>query len=192
MLGLGFADPVLGAQGTFRAALEAMAHPGRVVQAQGPPAPPPPLRPMAAALCLALLDLDTPLWIDAAGAAPAVVEYLRFHCGCPLVAADAAVFALIADVARLGAGAVLSLGTDEEPERGATLIIQVDRLVPGEGRRLTGPGIAGETRLSAPGLPDEVWRRLGAASGRFPRGLDAFLVARDEFAAVPRTTRIEG
>jgi alpha-D-ribose 1-methylphosphonate 5-triphosphate synthase subunit PhnH len=186
----GFADPVLDAQRAFRAALDAMAHPGRVVTISGPADPPPPLTPATAALCLTLLDADTPLWVDRGAATAAVVEYLRFHCGCPLAPADAAAFALIADAEGLDT-ADFAHGTDEEPEGGATLILQVDGLVTGEGRRLTGPGIAGQSQLRAVGLPDDVWRRLGSASGRFPRGLDAFLVARDALAGVPRTTHIE-
>jgi alpha-D-ribose 1-methylphosphonate 5-triphosphate synthase subunit PhnH len=186
----GFGNPVLDAQRTFRAALEAMAHPGRVVTVRGPADPPPPLTPATAALCLTLLDVDTPLWVHESATTAAVLDYLRFHCGCPIAPADAAAFSLIADAGGFGAPD-LPLGTDEDPEGGATLILQVDGLVTGEGRRLTGPGIKGESRLRAVGLADDVWRRLGSASGRFPRGLDAFLVARDALAAVPRTTRIE-
>jgi alpha-D-ribose 1-methylphosphonate 5-triphosphate synthase subunit PhnH len=188
----GFANPVLDAQRTFRAALDAMAHPGRVVRVDGPVDTPPPLGAAAAALCLTLLDLDTPLWVDPAASAPEVLEYLRFHCGCPLASSATAAFALVADAGRLGPDEVFSIGTDEEPEGGATLIVQVEALTAGHGRRLTGPGIAGEARLTVRGLPEDVWRRLGTASGRFPRGLDAFLVSRTEIAAVPRTTRIEG
>lgn len=191
MLRAGFADPVLEAQRTFRAALDAMAHPGRVVPVDGPADTPPPLGPAVAALCLTLLDLDTPLWVDPAASAPEVLEYLRFHCGCPLAPAAAAAFALIADARRLQPDEVFAIGTDEEPERGATLIVQVEALIAGRGRRLTGPGIAGEARLTVRGLPEHIWRRLGTASGRFPRGLDTFLVSRAEVAAVPRTTRIE-
>jgi alpha-D-ribose 1-methylphosphonate 5-triphosphate synthase subunit PhnH len=188
-----FADPVLDAQRAFRAGLNAMAHPGRVVRAPGLVDPPPPLGAAATALCLTLADLDTSVWLDPGAAAPDVVEFLRFHCGCPLVARpSAAAFAVIADPGRLAAWDVFAEGTDEEPERGATLIVQVDRLVAGVGRRLAGPGIDGEVRLSADGLPDACWRALGAAPGRFPRGIDAFLVAGDALAAIPRTTRVEG
>ena len=188
----GFADPVLDAQRTFRVALDAMAHPGRVARLTSALEAPPSLHPAAAALCLTLADPDTAIWLDPGAAGPAVVEYLRFHCGCPLAATPrAADFAVIADPIGLASWDVFPEGTDEEPERGATLIVQVARLKPGVGRRLTGPGIAAECRLTAEGLPEGAWRVLGAVPGRFPRGVDAYLVAGDELVAIPRTTQIE-
>lgn len=199
MLRAGFADPVLDAQRTFRVALDAMAHPGRVLTVAGPLETPAPLGPAAAALCLTLADLDTAIWLDPAAATPAVIEYVRFYCGSPLAATQrAADVALIADPGRCTAWGAFPEGTDEEPERGATVIIQVARLrpaasaKPGSGRWLTGPGIATETWLDVEGLPEAAWQWLGAVPGRFPRGLDAFLVAGDALAAIPRTTRIAG
>lgn len=188
----GFADAVLDAQRTFRAALDAMAHPGRVARVTSGLEAPPPLGTAAAALCLTLADPDTVIWLDSGAASPAVVEYLRFHCGCPLATtARVADFAVIAAPRALPSWEVFPEGTEEEPERGATLIVQVDSLRAGVGRRLTGPGIETECRLAAEGLPEAAWRVLGAVPGRFPRGLDAYLVAGDELVAIPRTTQIE-
>ena len=60
----GFADPVFDSQATFRAALDALARPGRVAALPPVLTPPAPLNPATAALCLTLADLDTPLWLD--------------------------------------------------------------------------------------------------------------------------------
>jgi alpha-D-ribose 1-methylphosphonate 5-triphosphate synthase subunit PhnH len=57
----GLVDPVLDSQRVFRMVLDAMAHPGTVVEVPGPEAAPPPLHLAAAAVCVALVDFDTPL-----------------------------------------------------------------------------------------------------------------------------------
>ena len=75
----GFAAPVLDAQASFRAVLEAMSRPGRIITlAAGAPAPAP-LNAAAAAALLTLADAETPVWSDAG---PAVAEWLGFHAGC--------------------------------------------------------------------------------------------------------------
>jgi alpha-D-ribose 1-methylphosphonate 5-triphosphate synthase subunit PhnH len=187
----GFADPVLDSQRVFRGVLEAMAHPGRVVRLP-PLAAPAPLGAAAAAVCLTLLDFDTPLWLDRAAASPRVAEYLRFHCGVPLVhSIGTARFALIADARALPPLEVFEAGTDERPDLSATLLVQVDDLQGGRGWRLTGPGIDGEARLDVRGAP--ALQDLARANAtRFPRGVDVIVCAGDRLAALPRTTRVEG
>ena len=83
-------------------------------------------------------------------------------------------------------------GTDEYPDRSATLIVQVRALIAGAGRRLTGPGIAGEARLEVDGLPESFWKWACDNHARFPRGVDVFMRAGQVLAALPRTTRVEG
>jgi alpha-D-ribose 1-methylphosphonate 5-triphosphate synthase subunit PhnH len=169
----GLADPTLDSQRTFRSILEAMSHPGRIVDVAAALQAPPPLHPAAAAACLTLLDFDTPLWLDGAAARPDAVEWLRFHCGVPIVARhETARFALIADPERMPSPDSFDVGTAEHPERSATLIVQVQTLLGGTGRRLTGPGIAGEARLEIAGVPDAFWTRVAANHTLFPRGID--------------------
>ena len=179
----GFADPVLDSQSCFRALLEAMSRPGRVQRVIAPPEVPPGLSPASAAVLLTLVDADTPLRLNAGAGAEA---WVRFHCGCPLVR-DGAAFVLDE-----GAGlAELEAGTDEEPERGATLILEVASLDEAAGWRLTGPGIREAHLLRVGGAPESFiaeWERNRAA---FPRGVDVLLTAGDRLAALPRTVRIE-
>ncbi|MCB4824291.1 phosphonate C-P lyase system protein PhnH [Roseicella aerolata] len=183
----GFAEPVLDAQRCFRAVLEAMARPGRVQALPALPEAPAPLAPAAAAVLLTLADADTPVWLDAGEAAAA---WLRFHAGCPIAASAAeATFALAGGVPP--ALRDLSQGTEEEPHRSATLLVQVAALAEGGGWRLTGPGIEREHRLLAAGLPAGFEAEWAANHARFPRGVDVILCAGDRLAALPRTTRLE-
>jgi alpha-D-ribose 1-methylphosphonate 5-triphosphate synthase subunit PhnH len=179
----GFADPVLDAQASFRAVLEAMSRPGRIQTLVAPPEVPPGLSPAAAAVLLTLVDATTPLRLDAGGEAD---RWARFHCGCPLLR-DGAAFVLdpAATLAELDAG------TEEEPERGATLILEVASLEEAAGWRLTGPGIRDAHPLRVTGVPSGFLRDWAANRARFPRGVDAILCAGTRIAALPRTVRIE-
>jgi alpha-D-ribose 1-methylphosphonate 5-triphosphate synthase subunit PhnH len=189
----GFADPVFDSQRVFRTVLDAMSEPGRVLAVEPPPAAGP-LHPATVAIALALLDLETPLWLDAAARTPETVAHLRFHCGCPIVDEPArARFAIIADPGRMPDIGVFDPGSDEYPDRSATLIVQAGTLAAGSGKRLSGPGIAREeARLEVTGLPARFWDQLRTNRGRFPRGIDVVLTAGAALIALPRTTRVEG
>ncbi len=189
----GFAAPVLDSQRVFRRVLEAMAHPGRVVVIDAAADAPAPLAPASAAVCLALLDFETPLWLDAAARSAEAVEWLRFHCGVPVVdAPGAAHFALVAAPASMPALESFDAGTDEMPHRSATLVLQVEALTPGAGPRLAGPGIATTARLDVTGPPGDFWDLVRANAARFPRGVDFVLTTGTRLAALPRTVRVEG
>lgn len=185
----GFADPVRDAQACFRAVLDATAHPGRVVTLPAGLPHAPGLGPAAAAIALTLCDIDTPVWLDEAAAGAA--DYLAFHCGAPLAASlEAARFAFIADPATLPPLASFALGTDEYPERAATLVVEVGGLAAGAGAVLRGPGIRGDARLGVAGLPARFWAERAALAELFPRGVDLLFVCGDALAAVPRSTQI--
>jgi len=188
----GLADPTLDSQRIFRSVLEAISRPGRIVDVPSTIQPPAPLHPATAAVCLTLLDFDTPLWLDDAAARPEVIEWLKFHCSMPLVTEPAAAqFALIADVERMPALGAFNAGTAEHPERSATVIVQVWALIGGAGQRLRGPGIADEVRLDVAGVPAPFWAWVSDNHALFPRGVDLFMSAGQVIAALPRATRVE-
>jgi alpha-D-ribose 1-methylphosphonate 5-triphosphate synthase subunit PhnH len=187
----GFTNPVLDAQRAFRSVLDAMAHPGRVIEVATPETAPYPLHGAVASLCLTLVDLETTVWLDATAGTAEAREYLQFHCGCRLVdAPGAARFAVIGDPAVMPALSRFDPGTDESPERSATLFVQVASLREGHGRRLAGPGIASEVRLEVTGLPAGFWHGLRDNHALFPRGVDVLLAAGRHVAALPRTTSV--
>ncbi|MDB5372768.1 MAG: phosphonate lyase system protein PhnH [Belnapia sp.] len=183
----GFAEPVAGAQACFRALLEAMSRPGRIQALAALPDAPAPLTPAAAAALLTLADADTPVWTDAG---PAAEHWIRFHAGCPLVADPGAAAFLLATAAPPPLAA-LDPGTEEEPHRAATLILQVTALDEATGWTLSGPGIETTHRLRAGGMPAGFAAAWAANTVRFPRGVDLVLCVGDRLAALPRTTRIE-
>jgi alpha-D-ribose 1-methylphosphonate 5-triphosphate synthase subunit PhnH len=187
----GFADPVRDAQATFRALLDAMARPGTIVVPRAPPAPPPPLPPAMAAVALALLDADTPLWLDAEADGGEAAAWLRFHCGCRLTPQpDEAAFVFVTYADRMPPHARLRAGTDEYPDTAATLVVSVGALGSGEALVLSGPGIDGTATLRVGGLPAGFVAERSANHRLFPRGVDAILVAGERLAALPRSTAL--
>jgi alpha-D-ribose 1-methylphosphonate 5-triphosphate synthase subunit PhnH len=82
-------------------------------------------------------------------------------------------------------------GTDEEPQRGATLIVQVPVLAGEGGWSLSGPGIAERAALRVDGLPEAFAAERRAMNGAFPRGLDILFTSGARLAALPRTTILE-
>lgn len=197
-IGRGFARPANDAQQIFRALLGAMARPGRVVSLPAQALAglqPPQLSPGIAALLLTLLDAETTLWVDPPARTPLQADYLRFHTGVRLVdAADLAAFALVgASRAAPALWSALEMGSDEAPQLGSTLVVEVEALHEREGPdalRLRGPGIEHEQVLAAQGLDAAFWQARKTLEADYPRGIDLVLCAGDCIAALPRSTRI--
>lgn len=192
MLSAGFADPVRASQATFRAVLDAMARPGTVQPIAAAPPAPPPLCAGAAAIALTLCDHDTPVWLDGdLRGNDDVVDWLRFHCGCPIVEESGrAAFAFARAGAKLPPFEAFNLGTADYPDRSTTLVLQVEALQAGAGLILTGPGIRERNALAARPLPDDLPARLAQNHGLFPRGLDLLLASADAVAGLPRSVRV--
>lgn len=182
MLG-GFADPVLDSQACFRALLTAMSRPGRVQTLTALPETPRGFSPAAAAVLLALVDAETTLALNAGAEAEA---WARFHCGAALLPAARARFVLDPTAPLLA----LDAGTEEEPELGATLILDVASLAEGPGWRLTGPGIRDSHHLRVVGAPEGFLADWATNRARFPCGVDVILCAGHRIAALPRSVTI--
>ncbi len=184
----GFPEPTADSQGVFRDCLEALSAPGRCVEMCTAIDAVPGIHPASLVLLLAMLDQDTNLWLSPSAAAAAAT--FRFHTGCRLVDDPAAAhFALAANPQELPALEVFAGGTDEHPERSATLLLQVPAFA-GARWLLTGPGIESSIRVAAPDLGDGFVAQWQRNRGRFPRGIDLFLVCGRTLCGLPRTTDI--
>ncbi len=187
----GFADPVFDSQRTFRQILKAVSYPGRVIPLDIELEAPVPLYPTTAALCLTLLDPETPLWIDGGGSSK-LTEWLRFHTGCPLVHSPSqASFGLILKAFEEYSYDQFHIGEEEFPERSATLMIQVSDFEAGIGRCFSGPGIKGEERLEILGLPETFWRFWNRNQTLYPLGVDLFFLSPSALVGLPRTIEVK-
>ena len=204
-MGAGFADPVHGAQQTFRTLLAAMSEPGRVLTlpdaaTAGLAAQDvdlrPPLGVALAATLLTLLDADTPVHLAGALATDDARAWLRFHTGTRALQRPTAMTAAQARDVDAALWTALDLGTDEAPQSGATLFVEVDALseqpLPGAiALKLRGAGIADARDLAVAGLSSAFWQWRAALRSELPRGIDVVLVCGTTVAAIPRSTRVE-
>lgn len=183
-----FSEPIGQAQQTFRHALTAMSEPGTIQVMKDAPALGD-MSPAAYALCLSLLDSDTPVWLSPAFDTPALRANLAFHCGCAVVSERRlAAFALLME------GDLVDLhefdcGTDRDPDQSCTLIVQLSDLEHGAAVALHGPGIEHERVLHLPVAP--IFWKQRQASCAFPRGLDIFFASGQRLVALPRSTRAQ-
>ncbi len=178
----GFADPPREAALAFRAALQAMARPGRIEQVSGA-VPPAPVSRAAGALLVTLCDPETGIYLAPSHDTPALREWITFHCAAPLVGPSHADFALGTWEA-LQPVSAYRIGTPEYPDRSTTLIVEMDRLDPA-GARLTGPGIKAQAALNLPDLAV-----FQANRARFPLGFDCYFTCGDRLAGLPRSTTV--
>lgn len=188
----GFAEPPRDSQTTFRAMLAAIAEPGLVQRVELALDAPAPLGRALASACLTLLDFETPVWL-APGIGKAAGDWIAFHTGAPLVTDPAAAaFAVLAEGDDLLPLDRFALGSDESPELGASLLVQVRGLAADTGAVWTGPGIEAQRRVAVAGIDARFWSARAALAPLFPRGLDIFFCAGDRVVALPRTTKVEG
>lgn len=188
----GFDHESFGSQAVFRAALHALAHPGRPTDMPMGASAPQSGHMAAAVLLLGLLDADNRLWLSDSLTRSDAAAWLRFHTGCTLVAQPQdADFCWCAQGDAWPALDTLPQGSDDWPERSATCVLEVDRLqADGSGWSLQGPGINGTQRLRVKGLPANFEAQWQHNQGLFPRGVDVFLATATQIAGLPRTTQL--
>jgi alpha-D-ribose 1-methylphosphonate 5-triphosphate synthase subunit PhnH len=190
-----FIDTVHDSQEVFRALLDALSRPGKIValhvvlpgleqqeNAQVPLA--------AYAALLALADYSTPVLLQHEHRA--LSDALRFHTGAPVTAdCGLAVFAYLHDAGSMPPLDAFSKGEPETPENAAMLFIRVDSLVDGEPMTWRGPGIRDTQTVHLSGLPASFWHERARLASQFPCGIDCYFVQGGSVMGLPRTTRVE-
>jgi len=188
----GFDHESSGSQAVFRAALEALSHPGRPIDMPRVASGPRQGHRAAALLLLSLLDADTGLWLSPSLAEGDASAWLRFHTGCRLVTeAAAAQFCWMGNHDWAHGLDTLNQGSDNWPDQSATCVIEVDGFEAAQPRwALQGPGIPGERQVRIEGLPAGFELQWQENHSRFPRGVDVFLASSDQILGMPRTVRL--
>lgn len=191
----GFADPVQDAQHVFRAVLGAFARPTLPQPLEpGITERVAPLSPGVGAVLLALCDEQTPIWLDPAlSASDDVCAWVRFHTGARLVDAPGdALFVVASSPAAVPCLDALASGTDEEPHRSATVVIDATGASGTGDFVATGPGVNGSVSWGGAGLPAGFLVQWQENHAHFPRGVDLILVDDRSVRALPRSIRLQG
>ena len=186
-----FADPVFQSQSVFRALMDAMARPGTITPLGASATPPAPLGAGAGAIALTLCDDGTPVWLTNALVQSSVPAWLSFHTSAPVTnVKPEARFVFIEAGGIVPGFDQFALGTQEYPDRSATLVIEIASLTGGPEFVAAGPGIQEETIIAPKGLPDIFLTLWAENRGLFPRGVDLILVAGTDVLCLPRTTKL--
>jgi alpha-D-ribose 1-methylphosphonate 5-triphosphate synthase subunit PhnH len=198
-VGTAMRRPVPGSQQAFRTVMQALSEPGQevtlpalCVEGIEPPemADGRALSPGMAAMLLTLLDRESSLRLHGACDSPAVRAWLRFHTGVRLTDQPAEFEFL--PVARLDPAhaAGFELGSDAAPQRGATVLCEVEHFDGGSPLVLRGPGIAHSREVRVAGVAAAFWDWRIAQQASYPRGIDLLFCAGLQWFGLPRSTRI--
>ena len=186
-----FHAPVLDAQSSFRAILNALSFPGRVFDIPTPPEAPEGWPPALAAAALTLLDADTPVYLDGSARNASAEAFIRFHAGAPIVNAPGdAQFAILLDPEHADFDA-FRIGEDQYPDRSATLLCAVADFTGGAPMRLTGPGVKTVQDVAPDGAGAAFWKAWARNQALYPLGYDVVFAAGSAVVGLPRTVAAE-
>ncbi|OSN10733.1 carbon-phosphorus lyase subunit PhnH [Lonsdalea iberica] len=193
----GFANPVFGTQACFRKIVKAMSEPGVTVTVPGIEG----LDNISSSTIAVLLTLTspkTPLFIDRNISNPLLLRTLCLHTNVPITSnAAEAYFVLLNGKTNTFDSRPIQhdlmcfpCGNEVEPEKSATIILEVDGLNNGRLLKLSGPGV-NNVKIISPHLPSAIRRYLCERPHPFPMGLDFLFTSGKKLLAIPRTTRVE-
>jgi alpha-D-ribose 1-methylphosphonate 5-triphosphate synthase subunit PhnH len=179
----------------FRSVLQALARPAAprpLPAVEPPPAADPALSPAAFAVLSLLADADAPWWLASDRRAAETERRLAFVTSAPMAASpDRAAF-LCGGWAALAAEALphAAIGDSDYPDRGATLLVEVDGFGEGTEATLAGPGLKAPRTLAVAGVDEAFWRFVAANRQRYPLGVDLILCAGDRVVGLPRSLSV--
>lgn len=171
-------------QQVYRQLLQAMAYPGRIAELRSIIADESAMGAVIATMVDPAVQLCDPQGLLGE-------EFLRFSHAC-LAPPEAADWLVLDGENPVPQALAPAIGSLEEPERSATLVIQVEALgdpAPTLGI-LRGPGLKTDLALKARGFHPSWLSARAQWCAKFPQGVDCILCAGQSMLALPRTTLI--
>lgn len=195
---MGFEDPILNSQENFRKILYAMAYPGRIVMLEKPSQAPEGVHVAAWATLLTLCDASVKFYCDLPQDHMAA---LALNTLCHTVTVQDphdADMVLLTQPQTWTTLCRFHMGTEDQPELGATVIAQLTCLASAQDPYddgvllLSGPGIFEQTGIRASGCLPDFWSWRKDTETLYPRGIDLFLTCGRFLTAIPRSVRVIG
>ncbi|BBB29286.1 phosphonate C-P lyase system protein PhnH [Neptunomonas japonica] len=208
----GLVNPINDSQVVFRKLLKAMSEPGVIVNITSPE-PLAHLYSSTFAICHALLDQQTPLWLSPELSTTEIKHNLHFHTGMPIANTQNAALFAIAYPNEISDMGDFSKGSSEYPEISCTLILQINSLAEmprnqttdhvadqhvknrshhkNTTLKLSGPGIAQERYVHISDMTDLLIDYLVERPDSFPLGVDMIFATEQSLVCIPRTTHVE-
>ena len=183
---MGFDEPELGSQQTFRAMVKALDNPGDLVQIQSKLSVPKALDPASAALFLILCNDRTTVWADLDWNWP-LIHWFHLQCGCDIVTEPCmASLALITKPNTMPPLDRFRIGDNEDPDTSVTLIVQVDRLSANTAKNQICWIINRMRTPSLKGVPAHLWDLWSQQSYGVPWSVDIFLTCDNTLTVIPQ------
>jgi len=190
----GFKSVGEASQQIFRLTMQAFSRPGDLQIMEDYISSTPYSSSAAIQILLAMLDSETSLMISNGAMSKELNTYLRFHTACNLTQQmNAAQFAYFNAGENMPQLSEMVIGSDEYPDQGATILIEVAELTVGTstGVMISGPGIKDPKRIDVSGVSPTFWQERQALQKEFPKGVDILFCRGLEFIGLPRSTKVD-
>jgi len=186
-------DVIFDSQRIFRALLDAMANPGRIITLPDIRIEPPAANMYPLLVLMTLLDHEVSFSV-LGGAQTQVTEYLKTNTGSKESRLENSDFILVYGGYSHGLIQRARVGTLEYPDESATVIYDTGSIGAGAGDlllELSGPGIADKRRIGASGIEENEIENV-LAMRDYPLGLDLiFSDKAGRIVCIPRSTTVE-
>ncbi|NOQ33693.1 MAG: phosphonate C-P lyase system protein PhnH [Methanosarcinales archaeon] len=183
-------DVIFDSQRIFRALLDAMANPGRIIALPGIDIKPPAANRYPLLLLMTLLDHEVSFCVMG-GAQTQVTEYLKTNTGSKESRLEDSDFILVCGGSSHGLIQSARVGTLEYPDESATVIYDLDSIGNDGGDvlfELSGPGIADKRMIGTSGIEQNEIEDV-LAMRDYPLGLDLiFSDKAGRIVCIPRST----
>ncbi|RHW35775.1 phosphonate C-P lyase system protein PhnH [Lysinibacillus yapensis] len=177
-------------QGSFRKILEAMTFPGKTIPLEKSSTEVPPLYSQTLLVCQTLLDSEVTFAVlQNQQVSQSIHAYTGSH-ETKLEEADFIVIPQMVSNEALIQLKSVKTGDLRDPQKSATLFIEVDSLTEGTAFELSGPGIKDKTVIHS-NLSKEFIETRALLNGEYPLGIDTLFIDRDGLIlGLPRTTKV--